>query len=97
MRKANVTKSTNVNYFNLRGDQDPKVPMRKKISRVLKYYVKLIKYEAVTDSKVFHILWLNRFIYFDRTLLNIYYKMLGKKLILTAHDINFRKLVVRCF
>jgi len=93
MRNADVTKSPNVNFFNLRGDQNPKAPMRKKIIRVLKYYFKLIKYAAVTDSKVFHILWLNKFIYFDRTLLNIYYKMLGKKLIFTAHDINFRKLV----
>jgi D-inositol-3-phosphate glycosyltransferase len=31
---------------------------------------------------------LNKFVYFDRTLLNLYYKMLGKKLIFTAHNVN---------
>jgi glycosyltransferase involved in cell wall biosynthesis len=93
MEDAEVTKSQNVIYYNLRRDQSPNAPMKNKIVRVLKYYFKLIKYAAKTDSNCFHILWLNKFTYFDRTLMNVYYKMLGKKLLFTAHDINFRKLV----
>jgi D-inositol-3-phosphate glycosyltransferase len=90
---AYVVKSKKVIYYNLRGDQKPDAPMKDKIVRVLRYYFKLMKYTAQTDSKLFHIQWLNKFTYFDRTLLNIYYKLLGKKLVFTAHDINYRKLV----
>src|SRR5207245_6751110 len=38
--------------------------------------------------KVFHILWNNKFELFDRTLLMLYYKLLGKKIALTAHNVN---------
>lgn len=93
MKDADVAKKRNVIYYNLRGDQNPRASMKEKIIRVLKYYFKLIKYAAQTDSKYFHILWLNKFTYIDRTLMNIYYKILGKKIFFTAHDINFRKLV----
>ena len=86
-------KSKNVVYYNLRGDQKSDAPMKEKIVRVLRYYFKLMKYAAETESQLFHIQWLNKFTYFDRTLLNIYYKVLGKKLVFTAHDINYRKLV----
>lgn len=78
----------NTRYLNLRGNQDPEAGTREKISRVLVYYWKLFKYAATTDSPVFHIQWLNKFVYFDRTLLNIYYKALGKKLVYTAHNID---------
>ncbi len=77
-----------VRFLNFRGDQDPKSPLAEKISRVLRYYGKLIRYALVSDSKIFHIIWLNKFVYFDRTLLNVYYKILGKKLVHTAHNIN---------
>jgi len=88
MQKPEITVIENVNYLNLRGDQSENVPRKEKIYRVLKYYWKLIKYTAKTDAKLFHILWLNKFIYFDRTILNIFYKIMGKKLIFTAHNIN---------
>ncbi len=91
MKDADAVKSENVIYYNLRGNQDPYATMKDKITRVLKYYFKLARYAATTDSKIFHILWLNKFLYFDMTLLNIYYKILGKKLVYTAHNINIRE------
>jgi D-inositol-3-phosphate glycosyltransferase len=91
MENAAIMKNKNVGYYNLRGDQSPHAPANKKIIRVLKYYLKLIIYAAKTESKLFHIIWLNKFIYFDRTLLNIYYKIIGKKLIYTVHNINMRE------
>jgi len=93
MEGAEVSRSKNVIYYNLRGEQSSNAPLKRKIIRVLKYYTKLIWYAARTDSKYFHILWLNKFTYFDRTMMNVYYKILGKKLLFTAHDIDFRKLV----
>lgn len=93
MQTADATKYPNVKYINLRGDQSANAPTMEKVKRVLKYYYKLLKYAAQTDSKIFHILWLNKFTYIDRTLVNLYYKMLGKKILYTAHDINYRELV----
>jgi len=88
MQSAEIVRRANVNYLNLRGDQNPNASFKTKIIRVIRYYFKLMGYAAQTNSKLFHILWLNKFQYFDRTLLNIYYKLLGKKLVFTAHNIN---------
>jgi glycosyltransferase involved in cell wall biosynthesis len=93
MEKAPFVRSKNVNFYNLRGDQSDNAPIKTKIIRVLKYYFNLIKYTAETESTIFHINWLNKFILFDRIILNIYYKCLGKKIVYTAHDINFSDLV----
>jgi len=77
-----------VHFLNLRGDQDTKSGRLSKAWRVLKYYAKLIAYAASARPKIFHILWNNKFELFDRTLLLLYYKLLGKKLVLTAHNVN---------
>jgi glycosyltransferase involved in cell wall biosynthesis len=79
-----------VSFLNLRGDQRPDASWPAKISRVLHYYVRLLRYAATARPSVFHILWNNKFDYFDRTLLTLYYKLLGKIVILTAHNVNTR-------
>lgn len=91
MTDAGVVHNNSVTYHNLRGDQSPHVALKEKVIRVLKYYFTLIKYAATTDSKIFHILWLNKFLYFDMTLLNVYYKCLGKRIVYTAHNINIKE------
>jgi D-inositol-3-phosphate glycosyltransferase len=77
-----------VKFLNLRGDQNTDVSLAKKVSRVLKYYAKLIGYAATAKPKIFHILWNNKLETFDRTLLMLYYKLLGKKIVLTVHNVN---------
>jgi glycosyltransferase involved in cell wall biosynthesis len=77
-----------VNFLNLRGDQRPDANLVKKMTRVLLYYAKLIRYAATAEPKIFHILWNNKFLFFDRTLLTLYYKLLGKKIVLTLHNVN---------
>jgi glycosyltransferase involved in cell wall biosynthesis len=52
------------------------------------YYGRLIRYAARSRPRVVHILWNNRLEYFDRTLLMLYYKLQGKKIVLTAHNVN---------
>ena len=52
------------------------------------YYAKLIRYAATAKPRIFHILWNNKFESFDRTLLMLYYRFLGKKIVLTAHNVN---------
>jgi glycosyltransferase involved in cell wall biosynthesis len=77
-----------VNYFNLRGDQSVNVGFAKKMTRVLAYYWKLICYAATAKPKIFHILWNNKFEFVDRVVLMLYYRLLGKKIVFTAHNIN---------
>lgn len=91
MQDSDVVRSKNVVYYNLRGDQRINVSLTEKIIRVLKYYYKLIAYSIKTDSQLFHILWLNKFIYLDSTLLNIIYKIFGKKLVFTVHNVNIKE------
>ena len=37
---------------------------------------------------ILHILWNNKFELFDRTLLMAYYRLVGKRVVLTAHNVN---------
>jgi glycosyltransferase involved in cell wall biosynthesis len=77
-----------VNFLNLRGDQRPDVSFFRKVLRVSAYYAKLIRYAATAKPRIFHVLWNNKFELFDRTLLMLYYKFLGKKIVLTLHNVN---------
>jgi glycosyltransferase involved in cell wall biosynthesis len=80
-----------VNFLNLRGDQRPEASPAAKVLRILSYYVKLIRYAATARPKLFHILWHNKFQLFDRTVLMLYYRWLGKKITFTAHNVNAGK------
>jgi glycosyltransferase involved in cell wall biosynthesis len=86
-----LRKNSQVRFLNLRGDQRPDAAPSVKALRVLRYYARLICYATTAKPKVFHILWNNKFELFDRTLLLLYYKLLGKRLVLTAHNVNARK------
>jgi len=77
-----------VSFHNLRGDQSVKAGFVQKMTRVLAYYWRLITYAATAKPKIFHILWNNKFEYFDRTVLMLFYRLLGKKVIFTAHNVN---------
>src|ERR1700732_736301 len=60
-----------LNFLNLLGDQRPGASLGKRAGRVLTYYVQLIRYTVIAKPKIFHILWNNKFQYFDRTLLTL--------------------------
>jgi glycosyltransferase involved in cell wall biosynthesis len=59
-----------------------------KAFRILKFYARLFRYTASTPARIFHILWNNKLQFFDRTFLMLYYKLLGKKIVFTAHNVN---------
>ena len=80
-----------LNFLNLRGDQRANVSLKEKVARVLIYYARLIRYAWVAKPRVFHILWDNKFLLFDRTALMLYYKLLGKKIAFTAMNVNAGK------
>jgi len=91
LRLPELLDNHRINFLNLRGDQCPKASLPRKAIRLLRYYWRLIRYAASAQPQIFHILWNNKFELFDRTLLMLYYKLLGKKLIFTAHNVNIRK------
>jgi len=77
-----------LNFLNLRGSQKPEASLVSKITRISLFYAKLLRYVIAAKPKIFHILWNNKFQFFDRTLLTLYYRLLGKKIILTVHNVN---------
>jgi D-inositol-3-phosphate glycosyltransferase len=78
----------NLRFLNFRGSQRQSENFAAKLSKLLAYYARLIRYAARSKPKTLHILWNNKFEYFDRTLLMAYYKLVGKKIALTAHNVN---------
>lgn len=85
---AGLPDTSRIHFFNLRGEVRENTGLGQKIRRVLVYYGRLIRYAATAQPKVFHILWVNKLEWFDETVLMIYYKLLGKKICFTAHNIN---------
>jgi glycosyltransferase involved in cell wall biosynthesis len=85
---AELRGNPRIRFLNLRGDQSMEAGLPQKIFRVLAYYFRLLAYAAAARPKIFHILWNNKFELFDRTVLMLYYRLLGKKIVFTAHNIN---------
>jgi D-inositol-3-phosphate glycosyltransferase len=80
--------TANLRFLNFRGSQKNHANFADKLWKLLIYYSKLMRYAVRSKPKVLHILWNNKFEYFDRTILMLYYKVMGKKIALTAHNVN---------
>jgi len=80
--------TTGLRFLNLYGDPRRTFGLVRKAARVLIFYVRILSWAAVAKPKVFHILWNNKVQLFDRTLLMLYYKLLGKQVVFTAHNVN---------
>lgn len=88
---AEMHSDSRIRFFNLRGNMRSGAGLGEKISRILRYYGRLLRYAHTAEPRVFHILWNNKFELFDRTVLMLYYKLIGKKIVFTAHNINVGK------
>jgi len=80
-----------VRFVNLRGAQRSNAGLARKIGRVLLSYVRLLRYAASSEARVVHILWNNKLETLDRTLLLLYYRLLGKRIVFTVHNVNARR------
>lgn len=80
-----------VRFLNLRGNQRSNVSVRKKVARVIIYYLRLFRYAVTAEPKIFHILWSDRFHFLDRALLPLFYRLLGRHIVLTVHNVNSAK------
>ena len=81
----------NLNFVNLGGLRPSDRGFLKKLLRLFEFYARLFRYTATARPRLFHVLWNNKFEYFDRTILMLYFKLTGKKVVLTAHNINKAK------
>ncbi len=80
--------SPNLSFLNLWPARPRKPTRAERMSRVLRHYARLLRYTAIAKPGVFHILWNSKVQFFDRTMLMLYYKLLGKKVALTVHNVN---------
>src|SRR4030095_7853596 len=89
LASCDIVSSGRLEFHNLVGSQRTDHFIAK-AWRVLRYYGRLVTFAARTDAKLFHILWFRKFRSVERTLLNTYFKILGKKLLFTAHNVDDR-------
>jgi glycosyltransferase involved in cell wall biosynthesis len=78
----------NVRVISLLGQPGRDVPMRYKIWRHIRYYIRLFRYAVRTKATIFHIQWLTRFAFFEQVLVLPWFRLLGKRLVLTAHNVD---------
>jgi len=75
-------------FLDLYGDQRSKRSRAGKLVRIVVVYIRLMLYSANARPQIFHVLWNYRFDFWDRTFLMLYYKLLGKSVVMTAHNVN---------
>jgi glycosyltransferase involved in cell wall biosynthesis len=85
---GDLSRHRGMRFLNLRGDQTVSVPAHRKLARILRYYARLLAYAVTARPRVFHVLWNNKFQHFDRTLLMLWYRAWGRRVVLTAHNVN---------
>ena len=77
-----------VTLLKLRREPAAAAGLPAKARGILAYYARLIWFAATARPKVFHVLWNNKFETFDRVFLMLYYRLLGKRVVLTLHNVN---------
>ena len=82
--------NAHLRFHNLHGKQSSASPARR-IGRILVFYARLFHYAMTAAPRVFHILWNNKLQVVDRTILMLFYKLGGKQVALTAHNVNAGK------
>ena len=91
LETRDLLQNPHVRFLNLRGDMRPDVRFTRKVMRVIRYYVRLALYTVRSDAPIFHILWNNKVELLDRTLLMLFYRLFGKRIVLTVHNVNIKK------
>jgi D-inositol-3-phosphate glycosyltransferase len=82
--------TSGLTFLNLQSTPLPSASFVRRAWAVLAFYVRFVRYTSISKPKIFHILWNNKLQFLDRTLLMLYFKLLGKKIAVTAHNVNAR-------
>lgn len=83
-----LRRSESLRFLNFLASYESDAKVTRKLWEVLAYYARLIRYATHSSPKILHVLWNNKFELFDRTILMLYYKALGKRIAFTAHNVN---------
>jgi glycosyltransferase involved in cell wall biosynthesis len=83
-------KSRHVVFHNFIRGQEAGRSLPQKFLGFLAYYRRLAAYAVRSDARVFHILWFRKFPQLEGILLTTYLKMLRKRLVFTAHNVDGR-------
>ena len=86
-----ITASSHVTFLDFLGPTTHNSRFLGKAMRAVRYYWKLIAFTIKCNHPLFHILWNYRLQWFDRTLLMCLYRIRGKLVFLTAHNVNASK------
>lgn len=80
-------------FLNLQESWPPEGGLLHRLSKVALFYFKLIRYVAASAPPILHILWNHhqKLELIDRTLLMVIYRLLGKRIVMTAHNVNTAK------
>jgi glycosyltransferase involved in cell wall biosynthesis len=88
MASAEEVVQGRVEFHDLVGPLNPEDGPLAKGWRVLSYYGRLLAFAARTDAPLFHVLWFRKFLLLEGVLLTAYFKLLGKKVVFTAHNVD---------
>ena len=88
MKNPEMGETSNLRLFTLYASPQGRQNKLQKLLAILGVYARLIYYAVGSSAPIFHILWNYKFTLFDRTLLLIFYRLLGKRLVFTAHNVN---------
>jgi D-inositol-3-phosphate glycosyltransferase len=80
-----------INFLNFQPAWRTDTSFLGKFLHTLRFYVKLLVWAAAAKPRIFHILWNNKLVWFDRTILMLYFRLLGKRIAFTAHNVNTAK------
>jgi len=83
----NYQYSSGVRFLNLRGSQNPNVSILWKLIRVTRYYIRCLQYMFTNDVRVVHVQRF-RFGFAEGVVLVCLYRLLGKQIVYTAHNVQ---------
>jgi glycosyltransferase involved in cell wall biosynthesis len=83
-----LNRESRVRFLNVHGDLRLPGTKAMKLVRHAASYVRMLRCALRSRARIFHILWNYKLEVFDRTVLMVLYKMRGKRIVLTAHNVN---------
>jgi D-inositol-3-phosphate glycosyltransferase len=88
MSTREMQESENLKFFALYSAPRSDQKSFRKLMTIIGVYARLLRYAFASSAPIFHILWNYKLAVFDRTFLLFYYKLLGKRTVFTAHNVN---------
>lgn len=78
----------NLRFINLWPTRRSKASILDKAWATIHHYLLLFKYAAVSSCPVFHVLWNSKIQFLDRTVIMLFYRAMGRRVAVTAHNVN---------